>query len=232
MSKSSYFPRFFAKRSIPGSSGTLGPCVRVTCPSSPCGYTLLWSLHLPSRIHRPPAATANTPHPLPLLLCMHPSSSLPLPPYPLTKHLDEYFLLLLFFHLISNQGRTLAATTLPPSPRAHAGHLRLPAARPLAACHRTDLVTHATRRPRHAQPPHPIAAPTNTITAIAPAITTSSKLIVSPNPPAPCTPLTGRHYSFTYQRAPATNAHKTSPTVLHRTNPKKVSISTFKLTTR
>ncbi len=103
MSKSSYFPRFFAKRSIPGSSGTLGPCVRVTCPSSPCGYTLLWSLHLPSRIHRPPAATANTPHPLPLLLCMHPSSSLPLPPYPLTKHLDEYFFLFLFFHLISNE---------------------------------------------------------------------------------------------------------------------------------
>jgi len=205
---------------------------RCVSPHTPRGYTRPRSLHLPSRIHRPPAATTNTPHPLPLPLCMHPSSSPPLPPYPLTKHLDEYFLLLLFFHLISNQGRTLAATTLPPSPRAHAGHLRLPAAGPLAARHRTDPVAHATRRPRRTQPPHPIAAPTNTtITAIAPAIATSSKLIVSPNLPAPCTPLTGRRCSFTYQRAPAANAHKTSPTVLHRTNLKKVSISTFELTT-
>ena len=43
-----------------------------------------------------PAATANTTHPLPLLLCMHPSTLQPLP-YPLIKHLDEYFLLFFFF---------------------------------------------------------------------------------------------------------------------------------------
>ena len=42
------------------------------------------------------AATANTTHPLPLPLYMHPSTSPPLP-YPLTKHLDEYFLLFFSF---------------------------------------------------------------------------------------------------------------------------------------
>jgi len=62
---------------------------------------------------------------------------------------------------------------------------------------------------------HPTAAPTNTIAAIAPAIAMSSKLIVSPNPAALYASLTDRCFSFTNQRAPAANAHKTSPTVPH-----------------
>src|SRR6266702_2689767 len=59
------------------------------------------------------------------------------------------------------------------------------------------------------------ATPTNTIATIAPAIAMSSKLIISPNPAALYTSLTDRCFSFTNQRAPAANAHKTSPTVPH-----------------
>src|SRR6266702_2336489 len=139
-----------------------------------------------------------------------------------------------YFYFFSISFRTRAGHWPPQHyhcPLMHVGHLCLLAATPLVACHHTDLITRATHLPCCAQLPHPIATTTNTtITAIAPAIATSSKLIISPNPPTPCTPLTGRCYSFTYQRAPAANAHKTLPMVLHCTNPKKVSISTFKLT--
>ncbi len=132
-------------------------CISVVSP-----LTHLVGTHKPARcgVYTSPRAytghlaeTANTTHPLPLPLCMHPSS---LPPPPYTKHLDEYFCFPFFFHLILNWGRISAATTLPLSPRAHAGHLRSPAARLLLARHRIDPVAYAIHRPCHAQlpPPH------------------------------------------------------------------------------
>ncbi len=115
-------------------------------------------LHTTQPTSTPPLAHTKAPycnrqHTLPLLLCIHPSSSPP--PYPLTKYLDKYFFLLLFFHLISNRGRTLVVTTLPPSPRVHTGHPRLLSTRPVAAYHRIDPVAHATCQPHRAQPPPP-----------------------------------------------------------------------------
>src|SRR6266702_6594831 len=82
-------------------------------------------------------------------------NTLPLP-YPLTKYLDKYFFLLLFFHLISNWGRTLVVTTLPPSPHVHTSHPHLLSTRPVAAYHHIDPVVHTTCQPHHAQlpPPH------------------------------------------------------------------------------
>jgi hypothetical protein len=90
-------------------------------PHKPCGYTqasppLTAPHHTNKKVSfffrsslqsTPPLrlahtqATANTPHPLPVPLCMHPSSS-PLP-YLLLKHLDKCFFFSFFIHLISNR---------------------------------------------------------------------------------------------------------------------------------